>query len=222
MRISVPKETRPGENRVALVPDIISKLTRAGLEVVIESGAGLSAQFSDEQYTKAGSEIIMYGVIVGTTQVDVSSGQWMNTSNVKHATSPYAWRNAKLEWQAPDVSAFAQRKFNGYHRKDGRVGTANYWLFIPTVFCEKRNMDVIREALHNELGYAVTEKYKSYTRSLVEAYNANHSFEGIDLQLTPISKKSRVFENIDGIKFLNHEGGCGGIRQDTGRNRLPE
>ena len=96
-----------------------------------------------EQDTKAGSEIIMYGVIVGTTQVDVSSGQWMNTSNVKHATSPYAWRNAKLEWKAPDVSAFAQRTFNGYHRKDGRVGTANYWLFIPTVFCEKRNMDVI-------------------------------------------------------------------------------
>ena len=41
-------------------------------------------------------------------------------------------------------------------RSDGRVGTANYWLFIPTVFCENRNLDVIREAMHNELGYAVT------------------------------------------------------------------
>ena len=63
MRISVPKETRPGENRVALVPDIISKLTRAGLEVVIESGSGVSAQFSDEQFTKAGATVKSGNVI---------------------------------------------------------------------------------------------------------------------------------------------------------------
>ena len=63
MRISVPKETRPGENRVALVPDIISKLTRAGLEVVIESSAGVSAQFSDEQFTKAGATVKSGNVI---------------------------------------------------------------------------------------------------------------------------------------------------------------
>ena len=57
MLIAVAKEIRPGEKRVALVPDIISKLTRAGLEVVIESGAGLSAQFSDEQFAQAGATI---------------------------------------------------------------------------------------------------------------------------------------------------------------------
>ena len=43
MRIAVPKETKQGEKRVALVPDIISKLTKAGLEVVIESKAGIAA-----------------------------------------------------------------------------------------------------------------------------------------------------------------------------------
>ncbi len=63
MRISVPKETRPGENRVALVPDIISKLTRAGFEVIIESGAGVAAQFSDEQFTKAGATVKSGNVI---------------------------------------------------------------------------------------------------------------------------------------------------------------
>ena len=47
MRIAVAKEILPGEARVALVPDIISKLTKAGLEVVIESGAGVLAGFSD-------------------------------------------------------------------------------------------------------------------------------------------------------------------------------
>lgn len=57
MRIAVPKEQRPGEKRVALVPDIISKLTRAGLEVIIESGAGSNAEFSDDQYIAAGADV---------------------------------------------------------------------------------------------------------------------------------------------------------------------
>jgi NAD(P) transhydrogenase subunit alpha len=57
MLIAVAKEIRPGENRVALVPDIISKLTRAGLEVVIAAGAGISAQFSDAQFTEAGATV---------------------------------------------------------------------------------------------------------------------------------------------------------------------
>ena len=57
MRVAVPKETRPGEKRVALVPDIISKLTKAGLEVTIESGAGVAADFSDAQFTAAGATV---------------------------------------------------------------------------------------------------------------------------------------------------------------------
>ena len=57
MRVAVPKETRPGEKRVALVPDIISKLTKAGLEVTIESGAGVAADFSDAQFAAAGATV---------------------------------------------------------------------------------------------------------------------------------------------------------------------
>ena len=57
MRIAVAKEIRPGEKRVALVPDIISKLTKAGLDVVIESGAGAASGFPDDQYTAAGATV---------------------------------------------------------------------------------------------------------------------------------------------------------------------
>lgn len=57
MRVAVPREIRSGEKRVALVPDIINKLTRAGLEVTIESGAGASAEYSDAQYEAAGAKI---------------------------------------------------------------------------------------------------------------------------------------------------------------------
>ncbi|MSX85444.1 MAG: NAD(P)(+) transhydrogenase (Re/Si-specific) subunit alpha, partial [Actinobacteria bacterium] len=58
MRVFVPKELKSGEKRVALVPDIISKLTRAGLTVAIESGAGINSQATDSEFQAAGAEII--------------------------------------------------------------------------------------------------------------------------------------------------------------------
>lgn len=161
-----------------------------------------------------GDEVTMYGVLVGKVQFDVKAGSRMSTENLKHAAEPYAYRAAEFDWHAPDVSQFAGRTFNGYHRQDGRVGTANYWLFIPTVFCENRNLDVIKEAMHNELGYAVTDKYKQYTHELLEAFKEGKSFD--DINLSPSQKvQERPFKNVDGIKFLNHQGGCGGIRQDA-------
>ncbi|RYY87950.1 MAG: altronate dehydratase, partial [Chitinophagaceae bacterium] len=173
---------------------------------------------------KTGDAVTMYGVLVGKAQYEIPAGARMSTENIKHAADPYDYRGVKFEWSAPDVSKFAGRTFNGYHRPDGRVGTANYWLFIPTVFCENRNLDVIREALHNELGYAVTAKYKQYARSLVEAYSKGEDL--VSASPLPFGKGSgdgssdgsggsRVFRNVDGIKFLNHQGGCGGIRQDA-------
>ena len=165
---------------------------------------------------KAGDAVYMYGVLVGKTQFDVPKGGRMTTENTKHATGAYDYRGVKFEWHTPDVSKFKTRTFNGYHRSDGRVGTANYWLFIPMVFCENRNLDVIREALHNELGYAVTDKYKSYTRQLVKSYKEGDDSEGFQIgDLKPDPVQQRVFKNIDGIKFLNHQGGCGGTRQDA-------
>ncbi|MEQ1677148.1 MAG: altronate dehydratase family protein [Chitinophagaceae bacterium] len=166
------------------------------------------------QDMKTGDEVTMYGVLVGKVQKDIPKGSRMSTENVKHAAEPYAYRNATFDWQAPDVSKFKGRTFNGYHRSDGRVGTANYWLFIPTVFCENRNLDVIREAMHNELGYAVTDKYKQYTHQLVNAYKNGENLGSIDLAPSA-NGHARPFKNVDGIKFLNHQGGCGGIRQDA-------
>jgi altronate hydrolase len=84
------------------------------------------------------------------------------------------------------------------------------------VFCENRNLDVIREALHNELGYAVTDKYKQFTHHLMMAYKEGKDINGFDLTPSPSEEAGgRLFKNVDGIKFLNHEGGCGGTRQDA-------
>ena len=63
MLVAVPKEIRDGELRVALVPDIINKLTRLGLDVAIESGAGLGAQANDDAYRAAGAQVVSGDVL---------------------------------------------------------------------------------------------------------------------------------------------------------------
>ena len=160
-------------------------------------------------------EVIMYGVLVGKVQSNVAKGSLMTTENLKHAAEPYSYRNVDFSWQQPDVSKYKDYTFNGFKRKDGRVGTANYWLFIPTVFCENRNLDVIKEALQNELGYSVSDKYTKFTHQLLNAFQNGENIDSIYLELTPTNTINRVFKNVDGIKFLNHQGGCGGTRQDS-------
>jgi altronate hydrolase len=204
----------PSDNVIVALKDLA-----AGEELQVEGGR-LKVEESIPTKHKfyltdlpQGGEVYMYGVLVGKTTRPVKRGGLMSTANLHHAASPYGFRDVQYQWQAPDVSKFVNRTFNGYHRPDGRVGTANYWLFIPTVFCENRNLDVIREAMHNELGYAVTDKYKQYTRALREAFENRGSLQG-EVVVEP-AHKNRLFANVDGIKFLNHQGGCGGTRQDS-------
>jgi NAD(P) transhydrogenase subunit alpha len=69
MKVCVPKEIREGEKRVALVPDVISKLTKLGYEVVIESGAGVHSQASDDLYRSAGASVLSGDVLSGADVV---------------------------------------------------------------------------------------------------------------------------------------------------------
>jgi len=209
-------KVHPNDNVIVALRDLEKgeMIEFEGSQYEMQEKVQAKHKFYTEDLSK-GSEVIMYGVLVGKVQYDVRKGGLMTTDNLHHAADPYAYRAAEYKWTAPDVSKYAGRTFNGYHRTDGRVGTANYWLFIPTVFCENRNLDVIREAMHNELGYAVTDKYKAYTHMLKEAYEKGEEL-GADLHLQGSgsgTNSNRVFKNVDGIKFLNHQGGCGGTRQ---------
>jgi NAD(P) transhydrogenase subunit alpha len=69
MRVAVPTEIRSGEKRVALVPDIINKLTRLGLDVVIESQSGIHAQATDAEYEAAGATVVKGDVLKGADVV---------------------------------------------------------------------------------------------------------------------------------------------------------
>jgi altronate hydrolase len=162
----------------------------------------------------AGDEVIMYGTLVGKVQMNIGKGDRMTTENTKHAAGTYHYRGFRAQWKEPDISRFSNRTFLGYKRSDGRVGTANYWLFIPMVFCENRNLDIIKEALQKELGYAVSDKYNRFTRQILDAFRQGADIDAIDLSPV-VAGPEKFFENVDGIKFLNHTGGCGGTRHDA-------
>jgi altronate hydrolase len=152
-----------------------------------------------------GNIVIMYGVPVGSAIKDLKKGEVMTTDNVIHfAKKMDPLHREDFHWSPLQVERWKTRTFQGYHRQDGRVGTANYWLFIPLVFCENRNLKIIEETLTQALGYRKSNDYLEYTASLLGA-------DQPDTQRT----KARVYENIDGIKFLYHDGGCGGTRADS-------
>ncbi|MCS3801307.1 altronate hydrolase [Chitinophagaceae bacterium OAS944] len=168
----------------------------------------------------AGDSIFMYGVLVGKAQSPIKKGGLISTANVKHAANDFVISDErKTNWKQPDVSKFAGRTFMGYHRANGEVGTANFWLVIPMVFCENRNLDVLQESLVRDLGYGRNKKYKYQAQQLIELYKTGKSVEDIlnaDIRSEAGDEQAkRLFPNVDGIKFLNHEGGCGGTRQDA-------
>ncbi|MEZ4686423.1 MAG: altronate dehydratase family protein [Bacteroidia bacterium] len=166
-----------------------------------------------------GDTIVMYGITVGKATEAIAAGARISTDNVKHASGAFSVGESTISWEAPDISRFEGRSFMGFHRKDGRVGTRNYWLVVPLVFCENRNIKVMKDAMLEQLGYATEKSWSVDVGSLVEQYRRGANAEAI-LQQNIIKdsaaiERNRLFPHVDGIRFLTHEGGCGGIRQDA-------
>ena len=163
--------------------------------------------------------IFMYGVLVGKATQAIPQGGPISTQTIHHASSAFRLGERKLAWHQPDTSKFDGKTFMGYHRADGSVGTGNYWIVVPLVFCENRNVDVLKEALSDKLGYKKAKSYEGDVEQLMSLYQAGKSVEEIlnaDIKATADKNKSnRFFKNIDGIKFLTHEMGCGCTRSDA-------
>jgi altronate hydrolase len=161
----------------------------------------------------AGDRVTMYGATIGKATRAIRAGSLLSQQNVAHATDAPTGETRMTPWVAPDVSRWANATFDGYRRTNGRCGTANYWVVIPLVFCENRNVEVMREALVKGLGYDVTSPYTALVSGLAGARR-----EGSDpasVRLGSAAGAARVFPNVDGVKFLLHGLGCGGTRQDA-------
>lgn len=161
-----------------------------------------------------GGTLSMYGITIGKAIAPLQKGQRISTNNVQHSVSPYEVRASQYRWKKPDVSRWINKTFDGYHRADGQVGTRNYWLVVPLVFCENRNIEFIKNAFIKKLGYGTPDKYEALVDNLIRSYQTGRSSEDTSWKKDK-SENDRLFKNIDGIKFLTHQGGCGGTRDDS-------
>ncbi len=166
-----------------------------------------------------GDPVFMYGVLVGKAVTPIRRGELITTRNLRHEAAAFQESGESYPWRAPDVSKWQQRPFLGYPRSDGQVGTRNYWLVIPLVFCENRNLEVLKQAFQEELGFAAPQVYRRHVAELVRLHREGrweeirrYSFADNPPMAGP---RRKVFANVDGIKFLTHEGGCGGTHEDS-------
>lgn len=213
-------QVHPNDNVLVALMDLPKGYTilHKGNELSLLEAVKAKHKFTVDALAK-GDPIYMYGVLVGKAQSEIPKGGLISTANVKHAADSYQLGDRRTDWLIPDVKKWKDKTFLGYHRSDGSVGTCNYWIVIPMVFCENRNLEVLEEALVKDLGYGRNQSYKTQAKKLIELYRSGRSAAEIlesDIQLELTSDKSeRLFPNVDGIKFLTHAGGCGGTRQDA-------
>jgi altronate hydrolase len=177
-----------------------------GEEVVVLSDTKMKHKIAMKDF-QSGDKIIMYGVIVGKASQTIAKGDTITTANVKHESAKVTGKTDTIGWEVPNVDQWKDKSFMGYHRTDGQVGTENVWLFFPLVFCENRNIEILKGIFEKELKKPKENDYQLLLRSLV------NSETGADDAVTK-SAEVDLFENID-VKFIQHQGGCGGIRQDS-------
>lgn len=165
-----------------------------------------------------GDPVIMYGVLVGRASEPIARGGAVSVRNLRHDSEPFTAERHPHAWNPPDVSAWQHKTFLGYHREDGQVGTRNYWVVVPLVFCENRNVAGLQQAFEEELGYGAPQKHRRLVAQMAQLYRTGNT----DPAHATVEELARVedppmplFEHIDGIRFLVHQGGCGGTREDS-------
>lgn len=203
----------PEDNIVVALQSLAKgdKITLEEKDILIKQDIPSKHKFALWDF-KVGEEIIMYGLLVGKATKSISQGDCISTENIHHASSEYILQeNKSIAWKKPKVASFSNRQFLGYHRDDGKVGTANYWIVIPLVFCENRNLQIMKEAMLEELGYQKENNYKLQVKGLIQNFKNNKE----PSEEVSIPAPTQFFENIDGIKFLSHSMGCGGTPEDA-------
>lgn len=188
------------------------KVALNDLELEIQEFVAAKHKFAIRDF-QPGEDILMYGTIVGEATQPIQRGHAITLQNIHHKTRHYDVKPGDFTWSAPDVSEWKNKTFNGFLRPDNQVGTANYWLVLPLVFCENTNIKLLQEAFENALGFTTPNPYEVQIKNLISGVQNKKITETV-AEKNP-STSSRVFENLDGIRFLTHDMGCGGTRQDA-------
>jgi altronate hydrolase len=185
-----------------------------GIDLVLKQDIQAKHKFALADLNKD-DEMYMYGLVVGTAKNAIQQGQAITVENTAHKATDFSQNSSgDFHWEAPDVSKFAHRTFNGYHRADGQVGTDNVWLVFPLVFCENRNILTMKKALEKALGYEESNIYQDFTTALVNKFKKGESLDELQLAAANSVQQQTLFDNVK-IKFITHQAGCGGTREDS-------
>lgn len=211
-------QIHPKDNVLVALQDLSAGeiFTHNNVEITLQDDIPAKHKFAIAKLD-TGDHIFMYGGIVGKALSTIPSGGVLSIQNVAHEAEDFGTKTGDYQWEAPDISKFKDRTFMGFHRPDGQVGTGNYWLVIPMVFCENRNVDIIKDAFLEELGFGKPNPFKKMVREMASLYKSGQkdSFDAVSVETLIEKTDERLFDNIDGIKFLNHQVGCGGTRTDS-------
>jgi altronate hydrolase len=209
----------PRDNLIIALTDLHAgeEVSVSGETYALVTDVPAKHKFAAKDFS-VGDHVFMYGVVVGKAVVPIKRGEIISTRNMRHDAATFDAHREPHKWNPPDVSKWKDRTFNGYHRADGQVGTRNFWIVLPLVFCENRNLAVLKQAFEEELGFAAPQIFRRQVAELAKLYHdgkkdsiKNYTFQKSASQ----SAAPKLFPNVDGIKFLMHEGGCGGTREDA-------
>jgi altronate hydrolase len=162
---------------------------------------------------KSGDDIYMYGTVVAEVTQEIKQGTALTVENIRHKTNAYQLTDKITQRAQVEVGNWANQTFLGFKRADGQVGTANYWLVLPLVFCENTNIKLLQEAFENALGFAQPNPYELQIKALVSGNTADKAPN--DSLAIPEQAPNKIFPQVDGIRFLTHSMGCGGTRDDA-------
>ncbi len=183
-------------------------------KVTLEENIKAKHKFALKNFAP-GDDMFMYGLVIGIANELIKKGEAITVKNTAHKATEFTTKSEKaFKWTAPDINRFKNRTFNGYPRKDGQVGTANYWLVFPLVFCENRNILTIKSAFNKALGYEKSNPYDQLALDLVDKYKNGYSLDEVSLHKNENKEQKHLFNNVK-IKFITHQGGCGGTREDS-------
>ena len=167
----------------------------------------------------AGDDVIMYGVLVGKVTQNLQRGELLTTRNIRHAAASFHKKEGTPRWTPPEVSPWLTKRFLDTGGLMARSVPEIIGSFVPLVFCENRNHARLETSVRGRTWIRRPSNLSPPGCAACPALPRRRRGKDKNPFAQPKRRKNPLlpesFRNVDGIKFLAHEGGCGGTREDS-------
>ena len=125
----------PEDNAAIALVDLKQgeQIDLSGAQCVLRSDVSSKHKFALRTLAP-GDTVVLYGIVIAKAVTQIRQGELLSTGNTHHDAGAFHARSKDYLWETPSVARWQQRRFLGFVRSDGQVGTRNYWLVMPLVF----------------------------------------------------------------------------------------